>query len=174
MMNAGMPRQVGTTSADGMSHSRLVESGHLAHRAAWELANGPIKDGLFVLHKCDNPRCCNSGHLFLGTQSDNAKDMWAKGRAKPCSGKGGKRGPSSTRTMNGSDVLRIFSLFSAGWTQRMIAEDIGVSDVAISFALRGRTYPEFAEERKGIAHLLGRGTKKRIAASERRMTFAGA
>lgn len=53
------------------------------HRAAWRLFVGEIPDGLFVLHKCDNPICCNPGHLFLGTQSDNMKDMWAKKRARP-------------------------------------------------------------------------------------------
>lgn len=51
-----------------------------AHIASWILANGPIPDGLFVLHECDNPRCVRPGHLFLGTQGDNVRDMLSKGR----------------------------------------------------------------------------------------------
>ncbi len=53
----------------------------LTHRAVWTVVNGDIPDGLFVLHRCDNPPCVNPSHLFLGTQRDNIADMHAKGRA---------------------------------------------------------------------------------------------
>lgn len=149
----------------------------LAHRAAWIASHGDIQDGLFVLHKCDNPKCCNPAHLFLGTQSDNARDMWNKGRARQGSHAGVKMGPSKHRTMNPVEVLQMFAMFLAGSTQKQIAEKFGITDVAVSCALNGKTYPEFKEQREKITHLLGRGVKKKLKATRevyRRMTFADA
>ena len=52
-----------------------------AHRASWLIHNGPIPEGMAVLHRCDNPPCSNPCHLFLGTQAENMYDAIAKDRA---------------------------------------------------------------------------------------------
>lgn len=53
-----------------------------AHRYAYELANGPIPPGMFVLHSCDNPPCVNPAHLSVGTPKENTSDMIRKGRKR--------------------------------------------------------------------------------------------
>lgn len=73
---------IGCRNAEG--YGRITEGGHsgrivYAHRVAWELKHGPIPDETpLVLHRCDNPPCCNVEHLFLGTKSTNILDYIEK------------------------------------------------------------------------------------------------
>lgn len=64
----------------GYGRVRIEGKKELAHRVSYALFVGPITDSLLVCHHCDNPSCINPSHLFLGTNSDNFRDMSAKGR----------------------------------------------------------------------------------------------
>lgn len=59
---------------------RLGNRMRLAHCVSWIINCGDIPKELHVLHKCDNPPCVNPRHLWLGTQQENVKDMFSKGR----------------------------------------------------------------------------------------------
>ena len=70
----------GSTNHSGYGRIGIDYKDYLAHRLSYELQVGPIADGMFACHHCDNPRCINPQHLFLGKQSDNLADMVKKGR----------------------------------------------------------------------------------------------
>ena len=70
----------GYLRGDGYGSLRIDGKQVQAHRAAYEATFGKIENGLFVCHRCDNRKCINSDHLFLGTNQDNVDDMVAKGR----------------------------------------------------------------------------------------------
>ncbi len=106
----------------------------LAHRAAWRLFVGPIPEGMFVLHKCDNPVCLNPLHLFLGTQSDNAKDMWSKGRANPKPSLGSSHGMSK---LNDDAVREILASSESG---KALAGKFGVSQSTIGDVRKRRIW----------------------------------
>jgi hypothetical protein len=71
----------GTADRRGYIHFSINKVRYTAHRLAWTATSGPIPDGQFVLHHCDNPPCCNPTHLFRGSRGDNNRDRSRKGRS---------------------------------------------------------------------------------------------
>ncbi len=103
-----------------------------SHRLSYELAHGPIEDGMWVLHRCDQPACVRPDHLFLGTQRDNNNDRTAKGR--------GRRVGTSGAKLTEDQVRQARLLYAGGLTQREIATRFGVTQTAISNLICGRSY----------------------------------
>lgn len=98
-----------------------------AYRVAFALRNGPIPDGLDVLHRCDNPPCINPDHLFLGTQRDNVADMVTKQRHAK-----GEMKYNAKLTNEQIPRIRSDTRFN-----REIAADYGVDPTVISRIKRG-------------------------------------
>ena len=93
-----------------------------ASRVSWEISKGPIPDGLFVLHKCDNPPCVRPEHLFLGTHLDNVLDCKAKGRQNHPRGE-----KNGVPKLTVEKVLEIRSLRESGLTFRAIGSMYGIA-----------------------------------------------
>lgn len=105
-----------------------------AHRYSYTLNKGPIDEGLFVCHSCDNPMCVNPDHLWLGTPLDNARDAMTKGRI--CMG---ERAPKAKLT--GEIVKRMRDMhYIDGVKQNVLAEMFGVSNPVAHYAITGKTW----------------------------------
>lgn len=114
-----------------------------AHQLSWQIHFGPIPDGLWVLHKCDNPPCVRPEHLFLGTVQDNVDDMWAKGRGhrparkvrppKLTQKEAVLRGEQHHKTTLTEDVVRyIRAAVASGVRQAEICKELGLSRGSVS------------------------------------------
>lgn len=102
-----------------------------AHRYAYERINGPIPEGLVVMHSCDNPACVNPAHLSIGTRDDNNQDKHRKGRHP--------HGDTHHRTrLSDAKVAEIHAMLAAGFRQNRIAIEFGVDQSTISNIKTGK------------------------------------
>ena len=116
----------------GVSH----QSARLAHRLSYACFRRAVPAGCCVLHICDNPKCINPAHLFLGSQAENVADCTAKGRwarSRPS-----QRGELNAQAkLKRCDVEAIRELANQGIPQRRIARRYGISQSQVSNIRRG-------------------------------------
>ncbi len=117
-------------ASDARGYGRIsIGSGIVrsAHRVSYELNTGPIPEGMQVCHQCDNPRCVNPAHLFLGTQRDNMHDMFKKQR-------------QGTTKLSPAQVAEVRSLCTEGWGREDIAAAYGVHRSTVQHIHAGKTH----------------------------------
>lgn len=119
--NSGCWLWTGSVTRHGHGTFHVKRKTVSAHRLAFERFKGRIPDGLYVLHKCDVRCCVNPDHLWVGTQSDNLKDMASKGRS--CLGEKNTRAK-----LTESDVLLIRA---SSKPYAELAKDYGVHEQLI-------------------------------------------
>jgi hypothetical protein len=118
-------------------HLKYLGKTLLVHRVAYELFVGPIADGLWVLHHCDNPACVRPDHLYLGTPQRNVLDKIERKR--------GGLGELHGRTqLTVSDVTHIREIMSAPGSKmgrrKALIERYGISPTSISRIASGKQW----------------------------------
>jgi len=109
-----------------------------AHRVSYILTKGKIPDKAFICHTCDNGKCVNPNHLFIGDALTNNRDCYAKGRHPILRG---EDDPKSK--LNNEKVLKIIEIYKAGeYSQYKIASLFSVSRSTVLNILRGRTWSD--------------------------------
>ena len=106
----------------------------LTHRLAYTLTKGEIPKGKIVCHSCDNRKCCNPDHLWLGTQQDNLLDMMRKHRGA------GRNGHATNTKLCAEDVKAIRAFSKEGLSQYEIADKFGVWQSTIGQILHHKTW----------------------------------
>ena len=123
----------GTLNKKGYGVVRIQGVNFTAHRLSWLLFNGGGWRGLQVLHRCDNRKCINPNHLFLGTNADNLADRQAKGRQSR-----GEKHP--TAKLKEFEVKEIRRLVSVGMEIAKIAQNYNVHWSTIYNMIKGKTW----------------------------------
>lgn len=105
----------------------------LAHRLAYALTHREHPGELCILHRCDNPPCCNPAHHWAGNRAENAQDSATKGRHADQAGSA-----NGNAKLTEQDVLEIRTLYwPRKMTRAMLAEKFGVSIAAIEHVIYG-------------------------------------
>jgi len=105
-----------------------------AHRIAWILVHGPVPEGQCVLHHCDNPICCRDEHHFLGSRTDNSRDMVSKRRHVH-----GAEHPAAKLTE--AEVVEARTAFATGlFTVAALATEYGVHVTGMGRLLTGKAW----------------------------------
>lgn len=131
-VESGCQEWTGKRNTKGYGHFSVNQKDWLAHRWAYERAYGQIPEGLFVCHSCDNPACVNVAHLFLGTPSENVRDMISKRR------NWGRRKLGDEAVALVKELLK-----KPSFNQERIARALGVDQTQISRIKRG--VPQYAQ-----------------------------
>ena len=125
----------GAYFVDGYGQFYLTSSVKIrSNRMAWTLANGLIPKGLCVLHLCNNRKCVNPKHLYVGTRTDNAHDRLISGNAP-------KGEDHKLSKLTEQDVIEIREKYiPRKYSQYKLAQEYGVTRTAIEQITTGRNW----------------------------------
>jgi hypothetical protein len=133
----GCKEWISSLSKNGYGRFFYKGKSRSAHRVSYELFIGTIPENMSVLHKCDNRKCVNPEHLFIGNAKDNALDRRKKGRSnRPV----GVKNPKNKLSIDQVTEIRLLlkesikvkENYSKNFTIKAIARKFNVSEGAIN------------------------------------------
>ncbi len=131
----------GALSDNGYGRINVSGRYNRVHRVVYELYHRPIPEGMYICHRCDNPRCCNPDHLFAGTPWQNSRDMLSKGRHKAFAQGEVAGGKNPRALLTDDDVVKIREQYANGnVTLKQLAKEYGVHFDTISKAINRVTW----------------------------------
>lgn len=122
----------GSKNSSGYGQLGIDGKLYLVHRISYALFVGMIPDDMLVCHVCDDPKCVNPDHLFLGTYKDNMHDMISKHREDHSKSAKGERNGRTQRKLTNEIVYQIREMIEQGHTNTEIARNFGVKQNTIS------------------------------------------
>lgn len=140
-IKSGCWNWTGIENSNGYGRFSYKDSHRLAHRVSYMIFFGEIPQGFMVCHQCDNRKCVNPSHLWLGTQSDNLKDAVAKGRMVTPDTSGECNG---NRKLNWQKVRQIRDLHDRGMLKSHLAQLFRVSPSTVSNIINNDIWKEAA------------------------------
>ena len=130
-------------SCAGMGYGQIKLPGErrqiYAHRLSYLIHKGPLPEGKQICHTCDNPKCVNPDHLFVGTSQDNHDDMKEKKRHT-------YRQQSKTAKITEEQARQVLGMVGLGIKQTVIAKAFGLSQVQVSRIKLGQRWKHLAEQ----------------------------
>lgn len=138
LMDSGCIEWTGHRCSQGYGRIQVNHKDMRTHRLAYELAYGPIPEGLVVRHKCDNPPCINPSHLEIGTQKDNIRDRDERGRTYVPAGE-----DSPHSKLTDEDVRLILE---SSDTLKALGARFGVNSSSIFAIKNGRTWKHLSKQ----------------------------
>lgn len=125
----------GSMNGKGYGLFRSKGSNHMAHKISFKLFNPSVRitPNRVICHKCDNRKCINPEHLFIGTHADNVRDRVQKGRSscgvdRPCA------------KLNPQKVIEIREYIERGYTNKELGRMYGVDPATIMSIKKGLTW----------------------------------
>ena len=135
--------------SNGYGAFKTKEKTHGSHRLSYELTYGSITDStLKVCHKCDNRKCVNPNHLFLGTDKDNMQDCKAKGRLVVNEGKKFKKGDIPTNRQ--FDIAMVSIVYNIILLRRFNKEKLNLKSLSIEYGIPYTTIRDISTNRSYV------------------------